>query len=221
MITKKDLIVAVLVAFCLTATLFFAIPSRSQTGTGSSSNYNPLADLNHDGVIDIYDAILFSQAYGSSGDPTLPVNVTNWPISYETVLIGVMNCSWTNGGGFGHPSASVETAGFSQAYLYISPDPSWQASQGNYNVTVSICSISWQFSPTSFAFAAETPNYATNNIEVTVINGQVAGWGTQLSNGNSGLDVKGPYLQPLLYCNTTFPSSGWVMMDVYAYLRND
>ncbi len=46
MITNRHLIVAVLVTFCLTATLFMIQPTRSQSGTG---DYDPWTDLNDDG----------------------------------------------------------------------------------------------------------------------------------------------------------------------------
>ena len=77
MTNKKDLFIAILATFCLTATLFLAIPTRSQTGHDPSSVYDPMMDLNHDGTIDIYDAIVFAGHFGTSGDPTVNVNVTN------------------------------------------------------------------------------------------------------------------------------------------------
>jgi hypothetical protein len=74
MTKKKDLIIAILATFCLTATLFLIIPTTSQSPSGT---YDSLADLNHDGTINILDAILFANHFGTSGDPTLSVNVTN------------------------------------------------------------------------------------------------------------------------------------------------
>ena len=63
---KKYLAVAFVASLCLAAMLFIAIPTRSSPGT---SNYNPWADLNDDGVVDIYDAITLANAYDSSGTP--------------------------------------------------------------------------------------------------------------------------------------------------------
>ena len=69
---KKDLMIAVLLTFCLTATMFMIATTKSQ-------EYNPWADLNEDGKIDILDLTGVTGIYGMSGDPTKNVNVTNWP----------------------------------------------------------------------------------------------------------------------------------------------
>jgi len=75
-VTKKDLVIAILSTFCLTAALFIIIPTRSSPGIGE---YDPWVDLNDDGTINILDCIIISGAFGTSGDPTKNVNVTNWP----------------------------------------------------------------------------------------------------------------------------------------------
>ena len=72
---RRDLIVVALATFCLTATMFMVVTSRS----ADDPNWNPWADLQDDGTVDIYDAITLANAYGSSGDTTKNVNVTNWP----------------------------------------------------------------------------------------------------------------------------------------------
>lgn len=65
MVIKKDIIIAVLATFCLTATLFTIVPARS-----SPNGYDPWIDLDDDGKIGPYDFYLFSRAYGSTGTPT-------------------------------------------------------------------------------------------------------------------------------------------------------
>jgi hypothetical protein len=82
MTKKKDLIIVVLATFCLTVTLFLAIPTRSQSPSGT---YDPLVDLNHDGQINILDAITLGNHFLTSGDPTINVNVTDWPTTIQTV----------------------------------------------------------------------------------------------------------------------------------------
>ena len=72
---RRDLIIVALATFCLTSTLFMTLTSRS----ADSPNWDPWADLKEDGTVDIYDAITLANAYGSSGDTTKNVNVTNWP----------------------------------------------------------------------------------------------------------------------------------------------
>jgi hypothetical protein len=74
MVNKKDLIIAVLATFCLTATLFLIIPTRSQT----LGPYDPWLDTNADGKIDGKDLGETAFAFGSYGDPTKYVNVSNW-----------------------------------------------------------------------------------------------------------------------------------------------
>jgi hypothetical protein len=75
MTSKKDLIIAVLITFCLTATLFTIIPTRSEQG----SSYDPWKDLNDDGVVDSTDLGMLGTSWATTGDPTKNVNVTNWP----------------------------------------------------------------------------------------------------------------------------------------------
>jgi len=73
---RKDVVIAVLATFCLTSTLFMITTSKSQTGVGE---YNPWADYNEDGVIDIFDIVPGAVSFGTEGDSTRSVNVTNWP----------------------------------------------------------------------------------------------------------------------------------------------
>jgi hypothetical protein len=69
---KRNVIIAVLATFCLTATLFMV---------SSSLGYDPWADINEDGQIEMKDIAYSARLYGSSGDPTKNVTVTNWPLS--------------------------------------------------------------------------------------------------------------------------------------------
>jgi phosphatidylserine/phosphatidylglycerophosphate/cardiolipin synthase-like enzyme len=52
--------------FCVTATLFMIIPIRSVTVT---KTYNPWADINNDGKVDLSDLVLLALSYGTSGTP--------------------------------------------------------------------------------------------------------------------------------------------------------
>ena len=87
MVTKRVLIIAVLATFCLTATLFMVVPTRSQTG-----GYDPRYDVNGDGKIDMADISTEVEAFMSSGDPTLPVNITG----HATQLIKVAEYGMIN-----------------------------------------------------------------------------------------------------------------------------
>jgi hypothetical protein len=76
---KKDLIIVALATFCLTATLFMMIPTRSQPG-----GYDPWLDTNDDGSINILESILTGNHFLTSGDATKPVVTTgyNWSHGY-------------------------------------------------------------------------------------------------------------------------------------------
>lgn len=70
----RNMIVAIMITFCFTATLFIVIPIRSAT-----SPYDPWIDYNDDGKISLSDLVSLANSYGTTGDPTKNVNVTNWP----------------------------------------------------------------------------------------------------------------------------------------------
>jgi hypothetical protein len=97
MVKKKDLVIVALATFCLTATLFLIVPTRSQTG-----GYDPWLDTNDDGQINILEAILTSNHFLTSGDPAknvmiaghannLAFNVTGTPV---TALGGWFQTDW-------------------------------------------------------------------------------------------------------------------------------
>lgn len=75
MIKRRDFIIAVLAAFCLIASMFLVQLARSQT----LGQYDPWLDITGDGKINIEDVANVAKAFGTSGDPTRNVNVTNWP----------------------------------------------------------------------------------------------------------------------------------------------
>ena len=62
MTVKRDLIIAVLTTFCMTATLFMILPTQSLPGNG----YDPWLDTNDDGTINILDISLLAMAFGST-----------------------------------------------------------------------------------------------------------------------------------------------------------
>lgn len=125
MISRKDLIVAILCTFCLTMVLFTAAPVKS---TGSS--YDPWVDVNHDGKINVLDLIKVALSTGTTGDPALNVNVANWPNSTETV---VWNGSYvTNSPIDCYP---VSAKGFAHLNVYVMSN---LALQTNASVTITI-----------------------------------------------------------------------------------
>lgn len=73
---RKQFAVATLLA--LISLTLVVIPASQLVGS-----YDPWLDYNDDGMIDAHDVHPLGQAYGSSGDPTKNVNVTNWPVQHE------------------------------------------------------------------------------------------------------------------------------------------
>lgn len=65
MTTKRNLVIAILTTFCLTATLFMILPTESSPGNG----YDPWLDINDDGTINILDLATIAKAYGTTGEP--------------------------------------------------------------------------------------------------------------------------------------------------------
>src|SRR5271157_3086815 len=66
---KMNIILAIAITFCLTASIFMVIPTQSQT----PNTYNPLADINEDGKVSLQDLVLLANAYGTNGTP---INIT-------------------------------------------------------------------------------------------------------------------------------------------------
>lgn len=63
MIGRKHIMATLLATFCLTVALLAAVPTLSQP---SMPEYNPWADLNDDGIIDIFDVVACTSHYEES-----------------------------------------------------------------------------------------------------------------------------------------------------------
>jgi len=66
-----------LVAIVLTA-LMLALMFIPMSGSQTTFQYDPWADMNDDGIIDIYDLINIANKYGTTGDPTKSVLVNGY-----------------------------------------------------------------------------------------------------------------------------------------------
>jgi hypothetical protein len=67
MVNKRDVIIAILAAFCLTSALLVVVPTKSQPSTTGVGEYDPWADTNDDGIIDIFDIAKVASIFGSTG----------------------------------------------------------------------------------------------------------------------------------------------------------
>jgi len=83
---KKGVIIAILATFCLTATLFIILPIKSSPSAGE---YNPWADIDDNGKIDMKDIGITAKMFGASGDPTKLVKVGSYDSNTSTQNITI------------------------------------------------------------------------------------------------------------------------------------
>ena len=106
MFKKKHMIAALGIVSVFLGGFFFSNALLAQ----GSGEYDPWLDYNEDGIVDVNDLHPLGQAYGSSGDPTKNVNVTNWPVSTDTTVwyqaslepLQTLSSGWYEAYGFGY-----------------------------------------------------------------------------------------------------------------------
>jgi hypothetical protein len=109
---RKDVLIAVLVTFCLTSALFAIKPIGSQT----QRQYDPWADVNDDGIINMRDVVNEILLFNTVGDPTKPV---------------IINHNWSEGNySFNLPpngdvNFNISTRGFKTVTIYVYAAPSY------------------------------------------------------------------------------------------------
>jgi len=108
MTSKRNLIVAVLVTFCLTAMLFSVIP------TYSTMKYDPWVDYDENGKIDGKDIAAISKAFDTQGNPTKDVVVENMPVCNSTTIWfrTPLNSTWIT-------SSTYDSCGFGHLHILL------------------------------------------------------------------------------------------------------
>ncbi len=66
---RKDIIITAFLTFCLTATLFMIVPTRSASTQNGGLLYDAWKDINDDGKLDTLDIVQISSQYGAQGTP--------------------------------------------------------------------------------------------------------------------------------------------------------
>jgi len=231
---RKQLLIAILFCLIVTTTLFTVLPTHSATNP-----YDPWLDTNEDGRINMRDINAAILSFNTYGDTTKNINVTNWPYlltqnlnnftwsiheieqSSQTDRFLAVNYSWTDWGQYKSWTAQYNSTlegsarGFSRISVQITAT---MTSLQPYWVNVSIPTIFWQIVKPSvpYGISGASPIPDPARLQVYMNN----------SNPFSGLTVSGvaevraPYymlnleIQP--ECQT-----GWVLVDIYTYLRND
>lgn len=105
----------------------------------ASAPYSPWVDLDADGDVDIFDVVTIAGSYGTTGDSTKPVYVTNFPLDEEGNLNVSMKCatktivvvrdfyvSWPATGESIYWIEPIDVDGFSEMYVHLSI-ASWQS----------------------------------------------------------------------------------------------
>jgi len=106
MVYRKGWIIAVLVTFCLAATLFAVVPTRS-----SGATYDPWSDINADGTVDILDIFSVARAFGASGDATKPVVIASYGSVENLTSFTLLNQTLVN--------ITVSTSGYRMITLSL------------------------------------------------------------------------------------------------------
>lgn len=105
-VSRKGSISAVLIIFCLTATVFAVVPTRS-----SGVTYDPWSDINADGKVDILDIFSVARAFGTSGDATKPVVIAGYGTVENLTSFTLLNQTLVN--------VTVSTSGYRMITLSL------------------------------------------------------------------------------------------------------
>jgi hypothetical protein len=201
---KKDVIIAVLATFCLTAIIFMALPIRS-----ANNSYDPWLDYNGDGKISLSDLVTLAQSYGTTGNPAKNVYVTN--PSYA-VAAKELNISWTNTYGASlnwhyTPAGYGWTGGYSKIFIHLLGVDEYPLSV-LVNNTVYVSSIAWN----SSADIASIEQFNPSKCNITIPYG--------LSSTVGDFEIKAETIEWISFTVTSTTQSGWVDLEVHTYLTN-
>jgi hypothetical protein len=113
---KRNTIMAIMITFCFTATLFMIIPIRS-----AINPYNPWLDYDENGAVGLTDLVNLANSYGTTGDPTKNVNVMNWPVATPQTVFYDQTTTGPGGeynaSGFGHIHLTWHVTGLTAAEM--------------------------------------------------------------------------------------------------------
>jgi hypothetical protein len=216
MVTRKDLVIVVLATLCLILTLFTILPTHSSSST-AALEYDPWIDVNGDGKIDITDVAMTSGSFGTYGDSTRNVNVTNFPSqqpepSWKVISVEELNISLTYGN-IG-TATNIYVGGYSRMFIHMKIT---NASFIGYHPTVIwLNQMIWTTSTYPYMFSSEMLSRNTLNLTITsVIECPMYYW-----FGAPEFKVKAPMFGVTFLCDSDL-TSGWITFQVDIYLRNE
>jgi hypothetical protein len=217
---RKDVVIILLLTFCLISVLFL-IPVSS---SGTKNSYDPWSDINGDGIIDVTDVQNVVGLYGGIGDPTRNVNVTNWPPTQPSSNLVQFDLSipWA-----GVPSTTefepwIPVSGYTRAWIWLSALWGSSASSGTYTVTLTLTRVSWGVGPSQMTIQMlQTPTSSqSSSISIQVINGVITSSTTAAISEDSYFSIKAPYINWLIISLSSTVSSGSVPVTLCVYLQN-
>jgi hypothetical protein len=100
-VSRKDLLIVAVLAFCLTIILFVTLPTKSST---DGVEYDPWADIDDSGAVNIVDITKVARAFGTAGDPTKPMQIEGyqWSENATSFVLDVTE----------NLNATISTAGY-------------------------------------------------------------------------------------------------------------
>jgi hypothetical protein len=212
----------------LTTFLFGVVPIRS-------AGYDPSLDENHDGKIDGKDIALPALIFGTAGDPTVPVNVTNWPTNppYQVQSVN-LSCTFNQAVNVSDryyyynytTTPVIYVGGYSRMWIYLAPPSPNETSKytiANYGVTQYPVSIDWIDDPSSIFLVHENIYYTQSitGVNVSTLRSPPM-WNYGISMNDSPIAIKSSYLRFTIYSYTAIGDDpGAMLMTVEIYLRNE
>jgi predicted secreted protein len=165
---KRNTIIAIMITFCFTASIFMIIPIRSAT-----SPYNPWVDINDDGKISLQDLVLLANSYGTTGTP-----LTKASIQFDSGWINItdkcgQNIIVTHGLNSTDIMVDVQgkttaDGGTHQRYYGLTPYmPGWSKTYGGTNANVAYALV--QTSDGGYALAGYTNSFGAGGYDFWLV----------------------------------------------------
>jgi hypothetical protein len=212
----RNMIMAIMITFCFTASICMVIPINS----ASTKTYNAFSDINHDGAVNLSDLVLMANSYGTSGDPTLNVTVMNQPSIEPTPSYCIQQYALNITGPGVWTSPVIYCGGYSEisilfgtAFYNVS-----QALSQSAAVTVNVQSISWYSNSTIPPTGLDNSNEALSS---NPCNAVYYFNGTTIIQYAYDTETFGPYFQLNFFPTISCLSSPWFIDFHYSvYMRN-
>jgi len=210
----KNYLVAVLLCSMILALAFI-----QNSGSQTTFQYDPWADINDDGYIDGKDISYTCRLFGKAGDPTKNVNVTNWPIDElgnlkvkpTSKLVKVWDgyyTSWPGGKTTVITTERINVEGYSVMYVWMRVSNISPNQQGTTNVQVTY--LGWLPDVSQYGYVgwegAGLPKLTLSGVD------------TDWAFGKYEIKAQGVYFNVAV---ASQQYSGSAYFYIYVYLRNE